>query len=133
MLDLYIFDTWIKKIFHEKNLGKGASLYSGIAIAEGEIIIIQDADLEYDPSDYIKLINPIIEYKADVVYGSRFIGDSEKRVLFFWHRVGNLFLTILSNAFTNLNLTDMDTGYKAFKSSALKSVNLKEKSFSCLS
>ena len=123
------FSENITLIENEKNYGKGYCIKKGIKNATGEIIIIQDADLEYDPSDYIKLINPIIENKADVVYGSRFIGDSEKRVLFFWHRVGNLFLTILSNAFTNLNLTDMEVGYKAFKTKYIKDIELCENRF----
>ena len=123
------FSENITLIENEKNYGKGYCIKKGIKNASGEIVIIQDADLEYDPSDYIKLINPIIENKADVVYGSRFIGDSEKRVLFFWHRVGNLFLTILSNAFTNLNLTDMEVGYKAFKTKYIKDIELCENRF----
>lgn len=123
------FSENITLIENEKNYGKGYCIKKGIKNATGEIIIIQDADLEYDPSDYIKLINPIIDNKADVVYGSRFIGDSEKRVLFFWHRVGNLFLTILSNAFTNLNLTDMEVGYKAFKTKYIKDIELCENRF----
>ena len=123
------FSENITLIENEKNYGKGYCIKKGIKNASGEIVIIQDADLEYDPSDYIKLINPIIDNKADVVYGSRFIGDSEKRVLFFWHRVGNLFLTILSNAFTNLNLTDMEVGYKAFKTKYIKDIELCENRF----
>ena len=99
-------------LFNDRNEGKGFTVSKGITAATGEIILIQDADLEYDPSEYSKLINPIINNKADVVYGSRFLGGDEKRILFFWHYVANKFLTILSNMLTNLNLTDMETGFK---------------------
>ena len=102
-----------KVIYHEKNLGKGAAIRSGLSASSGEIIIIQDADLEYNPDDYPALLKPIIEGKADVVFGSRFQGGTH-RVLYFWHSLGNKFLTALSNMFTNLNLTDMETGYKVF-------------------
>ena len=118
-----------KLIFNDNNYGKGYSVRQGIEQASGDIIIIQDADLEYDPSDYPKLINPIHKNIADVVYGSRFIGSNEKRVLFFWHSVGNRFLTILSNMFTNINLTDMECCYKAFKTSVIKNIVLKENRF----
>ena len=118
-----------KLIFNTKNSGKGFSIRKGINIAEGDIILIQDADLEYDPSDYAKLINPIKKGLADVVYGSRFMGGEEKRVLFFWHTLGNKFLTTLSNMFSNLNLTDMEVGYKSFKSNILKDINLIENRF----
>ncbi len=116
-------------VFNEKNYGKGYSVRQGIKCATGEIVLIQDADLEYDPSDYHKLITPITEKYADVVYGSRFVGSDQKRVLFFWHSVGNMFLTLLSNMFSNLNLTDMENCYKVFKSEIIKEIVLKEDRF----
>ena len=116
-------------ILNNKNYGKGYCIRKGINKATGDIIIIQDADLEYDPSDYYKIIEPIKNGYADVVYGSRFIGSQEKRVLFFWHSIGNKFLTVLSNMFSNLNLTDMECCYKAFKSDVIKSLELKENRF----
>ena len=116
-------------VFNEKNYGKGYSLREGIKKASGEIIIIQDADLEYDPNDYHKLINPIKKNLADVVYGSRFLGVSDRRVLYFWHTVGNKILTLLSNMFSNLNLTDMEVCYKAFKSDVIKNIKLEENRF----
>ena len=116
-------------IFNEKNFGKGYSVRQGIKAAEGDIILIQDADLEYSPSDYNKLINPILNNNADIVYGSRFVGSEEKRVLFFWHTIGNKFLTLLSNIFTNLNLTDMENCFKVFRSNIIKNIRLYENRF----
>ena len=116
-------------IFNEKNYGKGYSIRKGIEKAKGEIVLIQDADLEYDPTDYPKLLRPIKEDFADVVYGSRFIGSEEKRVLYFWHMIGNKFLTLLSNMFTNLNLTDMEVCYKVFKTKVIKDIKLIENRF----
>jgi glycosyltransferase involved in cell wall biosynthesis len=116
-------------VLNEKNYGKGYSIRQGIKKAMGDVIIIQDADLEYDPSDYEKLIKPILNNNADVVYGSRFIGSEEKRVLFFWHSVGNYLLTLFSNFFTNLNLTDMECGSKVFNSKVLKNIELTENRF----
>jgi glycosyltransferase involved in cell wall biosynthesis len=119
----------IRLITHEKNQGKGAALQTGFREAKGEIVLIQDADLEYDPEEYPKLLKPILDGKADVVYGSRFMGGEPHRVLYFWHYLGNLFLTLFSNMMTNLNLTDMETCYKVFRSEILKSITLQEKRF----
>ena len=118
----------VKVIYHSRNRGKGAALRTGFESVTGDIIIIQDADLEYDPNEYPKLLEPILDGRADVVYGSRFIGGPH-RVLFFWHYVGNKFLTLISNALTNLNLTDMETCYKVFKSQILRDINLKSNRF----
>jgi glycosyltransferase involved in cell wall biosynthesis len=116
-------------IYHPMNRGKGAALRSGFAAATGDIILVQDADLEYSPDDYPLLLEPLISGNADVVFGSRFMGGRPHRVLFFWHMVGNKFLTLLSNMFTNLNLTDIETGYKAFKASCIKSIQIEEDGF----
>ena len=118
-----------KLILNEKNYGKGYCIKKGIEETTGDILIIQDADLEYDPSDYTKMIEPIMKNNADVVYGSRFMGSEEKRVLYYWHTLGNKFLTTLSNMFTNINLTDMECCYKAFKTEIIKEIDLKENRF----
>lgn len=116
-------------ILNDKNYGKGYSVRQGINKATNDILLIQDADLEYDPLDYGKLVKPILDGHAEVVFGSRFVGSQEKRVLYFWHRLGNGFLTLLSNVFTNLNMTDMECCYKVFKSDLIKNINLKENRF----
>lgn len=122
-------DIEIQYYKHEKNKGKGAALHTGIEKATGEYLIIQDADLEYDPEEYNVLLKPAVDGVADVVYGSRFMGGNAHRILFFWHTIGNRFLTRLSNMFTNLNLSDMETCYKLFRSDVIKGLKLKEKRF----
>jgi len=116
-------------IYHPVNRGKGAALRTGFAAATGDIVLVQDADLEYNPEDYPLLLEPLLSGKADVVFGSRFAGGRPHRVLFFWHMAGNRFLTLLSNMFTNLNLTDMETGYKAFRAALIKSIQIEEDRF----
>jgi len=122
-------ETPIHVQMHEKNQGKGAALRTGFAHATGDIVLVQDADLEYDPKDYHRLLKPILDGRADVVYGSRFVGSEEHRVLFFWHMIGNRMLTLLSNALTNLNLTDMETCYKVFRAEVLKRIAIKSNRF----
>ncbi|GIV39877.1 MAG: glycosyl transferase [Thermonema sp.] len=122
-------DLNIQYYKHEKNQGKGAALHTGIAKATGDYVVIQDADLEYDPHEYNILLQPVVDGHADVVYGSRFMGGNPHRILFFWHTIGNKFLTFLSNMFTNLNLTDMETCYKLFRRDIIQNIRLKEKRF----
>lgn len=123
------YSSQIHAFHHPKNLGKGAAIRTAIKELTGDIAIIQDADLEYDPAEYPLLLEPIIDGRADAVYGSRFSGSQSKRVLFFWHYIGNKVITLLSNMCTNINLTDMETGFKAFRSDVLKSISLKSNDF----
>ena len=124
-----INDPDVVKIFHENNQGKGAALRTGFSRATGDIILIQDADLEYDPKEYTKLLEPILAGKADVVYGSRFMGSDAHRVLYFWHMIGNKLLTLVSNMFTNINLTDMETCYKVFTRQVIDNISICENRF----
>jgi len=119
----------IRSIVHDRNQGKGAALRTGIAAATGDAVVVQDADLEYDPKEYGKLLKPIEDGKADVVFGSRFLGGESHRVLYFWHSVGNRFLTLISNMFSNINLTDMETGYKMFRRELIQSITIEESRF----
>ena len=121
----------LKVVHHAKNMGKGAALRTGIAAASGDLLLFQDADLEYDPADYAQLLSPLLTGKADVVYGSRFLTTAEHRVLYFWHRVGNAVLTLLCNAVADVNLTDMETGYKAFRREVLQALTLEQNRFGC--
>jgi len=118
-----------KVVYHNQNCGKGAALRTGFSLATGDIVIVQDADLEYDPQEYPAIIQPILDGKADVVFGSRFAGSGPHRVLYYWHMVGNQFLTMLSNMLTNINLTDMETCYKAFRREIIQSIKIEENRF----
>jgi len=129
LLQKTTFPSNVRVLYHERNQGKGAALRTGFAAATGDVVIIQDADLEYDPQEYPKLLRPILEGRADVVFGSRFAGGETHRVLYFWHFMGNKFLTLCSNAFTNLNLTDMETCYKVFRREVLQRITVEENRF----
>lgn len=129
LLESRLHDKITVLIHHAHNQGKGAALRNGITAATGDIVIIQDSDLEYNPQEYRRLIQPILDGKADVVYGSRFLGHDPRRVLFFWHYLGNRFLTLLSNMFTNLNLSDMETGYKVFRRELIQRIKIAENRF----
>jgi glycosyltransferase involved in cell wall biosynthesis len=129
LLENNIENKFARVIYQDKNMGKGAAVRTGFAAATKDIVIVQDADFEYDPRDFPVMIEPILKDHADIVYGSRFIGNRPHRVLYFWHRVGNGLLTLMSNMFTNLNLTDMETGYKAFRREIIQSINIEENRF----
>ena len=129
LIEKVLYKRIDRVILHERNLGKGAALRSGFKVATGDLVIVQDADLEYDPAEYTLLMKPVLEGKADVVYGSRFSGIGPHRVLYFWHYLGNRFLTLLSNMFTNLNLTDMETCYKLFRREIIQSIIIRENRF----
>ena len=129
LLDKNIDGTYARVIYQDRNQGKGAALRAGFVVATKNIVIVQDADFEYDPRDYLVMIEPILNGQADIAYGSRFKGNRPHRVLYFWHRVGNGLLTLMSNMFTNLNLTDMETGYKAFRREVIQSIKIEEDRF----
>lgn len=129
LLQRTTFPGNVTVLYHDRNQGKGAALRTGFAAATGDLVIVQDADLEYDPDEYPKLMRPILDGRADVVFGSRFAGGESHRVLYFWHAVGNRFLTLCSNAFTNLNLTDMETCYKLFRREVLQRITVEENRF----
>ena len=129
LADIAHRDGCLRVLFHERNSGKGAALRTGFAAARGRFVVIQDADLEYDPNEYPKLLRPFLEGKADVVFGSRFAGSEQHRVLYFWHSLGNRFLTLLSNMFTNLNVTDMETCYKVFRREIIQDIPIRENRF----
>ncbi|MEM9414344.1 MAG: glycosyltransferase family 2 protein [Planctomycetota bacterium] len=129
LLKKYEADDDCTVLYHEKNQGKGAALRTGFAAAQGDVVLIQDADLEYDPAEYPKLLQPILDGRADVVFGSRFAGGQAHRVLYFWHTMGNRFLTLMSNVFTDLNLTDMETCYKAFRREVIQDIRIEENRF----
>ena len=122
-------DSNIRVVTHRENMGKGAAIKTGLQQVTGDVVVIQDADLEYNPQEYHRLLQPILDGRADVVFGSRFLTTEERRVLYFWHFLGNTFLTFLSNMFTNLNLSDMETGFKVFKAEVIRNINIEENRF----